>query len=108
MQQGLSADEKLMVDWLELQNVDVRSDFDDFHVHGPGRERLLNHLRAEDARKKAQAQARRMRLLRTIGRVAGKLIIWHKRAAERAYAPGGLGFEVAREDFADHVQRWRR
>jgi len=28
---------------------------------------------------------------------------WHARAIERAYAPGGIGFEAARADFEGHA-----
>ena len=55
--------------------------------------------------------ARRMRKLKVIGLVIGKLRTWHTRSAQRAYAPGGLGFLDAAVDFhsrATKVQRVER
>ena len=44
---------------------------------------------------------RRMRLLRTVGWVCGRLLMWHMRAAARTYAPGGLGYDMAKTDFEE-------
>ena len=38
-----------------------------------------------------------------MARVAALLVPWHARAIERAYAPGGIGFEAARADFEGHA-----
>lgn len=40
-----------------------------------------------------------MRMWRMVGRVAGKLATWHKRAVKRAYAPGGIGYLEVKTDF---------
>ena len=40
-----------------------------------------------------------MAKLRAVGLLSGKLIALQQRAAERVYAPGGAGFEIARIDF---------
>ena len=43
-----------------------------------------------------------MRRLRLFARVAGRVLPWHARAAERAYAPGGRGFKKAKTNFELH------
>ena len=40
--------------------------------------------------------------------VAGKLMVLHARAVERAYAPGGRGFEEAKDDFEERASKVRR
>ena len=40
-----------------------------------------------------------MRRLRLFARVAGRVLSWHAHAAERAYAPGGRGFNEAQTNF---------
>ena len=50
----------------------------------------------------------RMRRWRIAGRVAGKLVAWRARAAERVYAPGGAGFHVASRDWDERVGSKRR
>lgn len=58
------------------------------------------------ALEKAQRRRLRMRLQRAArraGRLALALSSWQLRAAERAYAPGGIGFDVASEEFGAHV-----
>ena len=52
----------------------------------------------------ALEHARRRRLRRQwqrAARLAAKLSLWHMRAAERAYAPGGLGYSAARAEFGE-------
>ena len=52
--------------------------------------------------------ARRMRArrrLRAAGCTIATLLAWHARAAERVYAPGGVGFEDAALDFALRSRR---
>ena len=46
-----------------------------------------------------------MRRLRLFARMAGRVLLyqWRARAAERIYAPGGLGFKEARADFKAHA-----
>ena len=44
-----------------------------------------------------------MRRLRLFAQVAGRVMLWHTRAVERAYAPGGLGFKEAQADFQAHT-----
>ena len=44
-----------------------------------------------------------MRRLRLFARVAGRVLSWHARAAERAYAPGGRGFNEAQTNFQLHA-----
>ena len=44
-----------------------------------------------------------MRRLRLFARVAGRVLSWHARAAERAYAPGGRGFKKAKTNFQLHA-----
>ena len=44
-----------------------------------------------------------MRRLRLFAWVAGRVLLWHARAAERAYAPGGLGFKEAQAEFKAHA-----
>ena len=44
-----------------------------------------------------------MRRLRLFARVAGRVLPWHARALERAYAPGGPGFEEAKKEFQAHA-----
>ena len=44
-----------------------------------------------------------MRRLRLFARVAGRVLSWHARAAERAYAPGGRGLKKAKTNFELHA-----
>ena len=44
-----------------------------------------------------------MQRLRLFARVAGRVLSWHARAAERAYAPGGRGFKKAKTNFELHA-----
>ena len=48
---------------------------------------------------------RARRRLRAAGRTVAVLLAWHARAAERVYAPGGVGFEDAALDFALRSRR---
>ena len=54
---------------------------------------------------------RRLRALLALWRrataVAGMLACSHTRAVERVYAPGGAGFEMARDDFHSRAVRQR-
>ena len=54
---------------------------------------------------KAQRTQHLMRRLRLtlFARVAGCVLLWRARAADRAYAPGGLGFKEAQADFQAHT-----
>ena len=51
---------------------------------------------------KAANKERLLRRLRLLARVAGCVVLWHARAAERAYAPDGRGFEEALVSFEAH------
>ena len=53
--------------------------------------------------RRALDQRNRMRRWRVIGRLAGRLHTLHVRAAERAYAPGGLGANLAALDWEARV-----
>ena len=44
-----------------------------------------------------------MRRLRLFARVAGRVLLWRARAADRAYAPGGRGFNEAQTNFQLHA-----
>ena len=44
-----------------------------------------------------------LRRLRLFAWVAGRALPWHARAVERAYAPGGRGYEAARDSFEAHA-----
>ena len=52
---------------------------------------------------RAERQAHARRRWRLAARVAALLAPWHARAVERAYAPGGIGFEAARAEFEGHA-----
>ena len=54
---------------------------------------------------RAERLRRRWRLF---VRVAGCVAPWHARARERAYAPGGRGFDEARADFEERAQKAQR
>ena len=60
--------------------------------HVSSRQHLLNIAPWARAKRKAQLLGR----LRFLARLAGRVVLWHARAAERAYAPGGQGFKEAR------------
>ena len=47
----------------------------------------------------------RMQRWRAVARVAGKLVLLHRRASERTYAPGGTGFAECRERFEASADR---
>lgn len=49
-----------------------------------------------------------MKKWKNAARVAGKLMVLHARAVERAYAPGGRGFEEAKDDFEERASKVRR
>ena len=51
----------------------------------------------------AQRMQHLMRRLRLFARVAGRVLSWHARAAERTYAPGGRGFNEAQTNFQLHA-----
>ena len=57
---------------------------------------------------KASVKAKRWRRLRAIGRTLGVLVLWHRRAVERAYAPGGLGYCEAEADFGERAAKVAR
>ena len=46
-----------------------------------------------------------MQRWRAVARVAGKLVLLHRRASERTYAPGGTGFAECRERFEASADR---
>ena len=52
---------------------------------------------------KAQRMQHLKRRLRLFARVAGRVLLWRARAAERAYAPGGRGFNEAKTNFQLHA-----
>ena len=52
---------------------------------------------------KAQRMQHLKRRLRLFARVAGRVLSWRARAAERAYAPGGRGFNEAKTNFQLHA-----
>ena len=54
---------------------------------------------------RAELLRRRWRLF---VRVAGCVAPWHARARERAYAPGGLGFQEVRTDFEERARKAQR
>ena len=60
-----------------------------------------------DDMQQQQMEAQRMqhlkRRLRLFARVAGRVLLWRARAAERAYAPGGRGFNEAQANFQLHA-----
>ena len=68
----------------------------------------LRHVGAKEHEKhvelwvKAKNKERALRRLRLFARMAGRVLVWHARAAERTYAPGGRGFAVARASFEAH------
>ena len=68
----------------------------------PGAAEFITALAAADS------LARRMRRWRASAMVAGKLAVWHARAAERAYAPGGLGYREAEVDFEARAPKMAR
>ena len=45
-----------------------------------------------------------LRRLRLFAWLAGRALPWHARAVERAYAPGGRGYEAARDSFEAHIR----
>ena len=47
----------------------------------------------------------RMKRFRMVAKVIGRLVLLQRRAAERAYAPGGRGFEMCRDHFNAEVNR---
>ena len=51
----------------------------------------------------AERKAYLRHLWRRVARIAALLVPWHARAVERAYAPGGIGFEAARAEFVGHA-----
>ena len=65
----------------------------------------LRHAGAKEHEKhvelwvKAKNKERALRRLRLFARMAGRVLVWHARAAESTYAPGGRGFAVARASF---------
>ena len=84
-------------------------------MHSNGKRKLGGHrlaqctqaCRREGAREARRAlgqnKERALRRLRLFAWLAGRvLLVWHARAAERTYAPGGRGFEVARVSFEAH------
>ena len=60
--------------------------------------RTANGLKQSRARLK-QSRARMARW-RMVSRVIGTLMLAWRRAAERAYAPGGAGFDACHQEFA--------
>ena len=54
---------------------------------------------------RAELLRRRWRLF---VRVACCVMPWHARARERAYAPGGLGFQEVRTDFEERARKAQR
>ena len=68
----------------------------------------LRHAGAKEHEKhvelwvKAKNKERALRRLRLFARMAGRVLGWQARAAERTYAPGGRGFAVARASFEAH------
>ena len=84
-------------------------------MHSNGKRKLgialgnaLRHVGAKEHVKhaelwvKAKNKERVLRRLRLFAWLAGRVLVWHARAAERTYAPGGRGFEVARVSFEAH------
>ena len=71
--------------------------------------RCARLFRLGDALLAASARAARFRRFRAAARVAGVLRLWHARAVERAYAPGGGGYMVAAAEFeASRAAKSRR
>ena len=76
---------------------------------GIGFTNVLRHVttRQHAARVAHWVKAKRMqhllRRLRLFARVAGRVLQWHARVVERAYAPGGRGFEEAQAEFQVHA-----
>ena len=84
-------------------------------MHSNGKRKLgialgnaLMHAGAKEHQKhvelwvKAKNNERALRRLRLSARMAGRVLVWHARADERTYAPGGRGFAVARASFEAH------
>ena len=79
--------------------------------HGPARAKRTAQYQSRaassdlkrEAVQRAKRQAHLRRLWRLVARVAALLVPWHARAVERAYAPGGIGFEAARAEFEGHA-----
>ena len=44
-----------------------------------------------------------MRRLRLFARMAARVLSWHAKVVERAYAPGGRGFKEAQTEFLAHA-----
>ena len=64
---------------------------------------LENIQVVEDALRRLIAARARMRRWRLAGMIAGRLVSWRARAAERAYAPGGAGYSAAAHEWDAHV-----
>ena len=62
-----------------------------------GHTRIVAVLEAWPAEKAAAERAARWRM---VSRVIGTLMLAWRRAAERAYAPGGAGFDACHQEFA--------
>ena len=84
-------------------------------MHSNGKRKLgialgsaLMHVGAKEHEKnvklwvKAMNKERVLRRLRLFAWLAGRVLVWHARAAERTYAPGGRGFAAARVWFEAH------
>ena len=56
----------------------------------------------------AESLERRMALWRTVGFLVPMLFAWHRRAAERAYAPQGVGYRECEADFEAHASKVQR
>ena len=67
----------------------------------PSREWFIStvKLRSEEAADEVRAAFRR------VVRIILTSLAWHRRAAERAYAPGGIGYEVAAASTAVEKKR---
>ena len=76
--------------------------------HGPQRAKrnLSPGLRARHERAERRCHLRRR--WRLFVRIAGLVAKWHARAVERAYAPGGCGYDAARADFEERAGKAQR
>ena len=78
----------------------------DFRKTGFGK--ALRHAASKQHEASAELRARRADCLRRRFRMfvwlAGRVVRWHSRAVERAYAPGGLGFDEARASFEENAR----
>ena len=69
---------------------------------------VLSHLSSKKHGERVLARLRRKqhlrRRLRLIARLAGCVTLWHARAVQRTYAPGGAGYNMAQASFEAHAR----